>query len=129
MTKYYQNPIRFSSVRRRKVEAEFSGGSITGNGGILLLSEVDRQLGLTRALSRCLGDVRRQASCAHGLQGLFRQRLYALALGHEDLNDHGDTHELCHIAEPYHGAAFYDLLNRVLPDWPKRKIQLEKRRS
>ncbi len=47
MTKCYPNPIRFSSVKRRKVEAAFSGGAITGNEGIPLLAEVDRQLGLT----------------------------------------------------------------------------------
>ena len=47
MTKCYPNPIRFSSVKRRKVEAAFSGDAITGNEGIPLLAEVDRQLGLT----------------------------------------------------------------------------------
>ena len=54
VTKYSPNPIRFSSVKRRKVEAEFSGGAITGNGGIPLLAEVDRQLGLTCSMSRHL---------------------------------------------------------------------------
>ncbi len=43
--------------------------------------------------------------------------------------DYVITHELCHIAEPHHGPDFYDLLNRVLPDWPKRKIRLEERMS
>ncbi len=52
MTKCYLNTIYFSSVQRRKVEAEFSGGAIIGNGGISLLAEMDRQLGLTRSLSR-----------------------------------------------------------------------------
>ena len=55
MTKCYQNPIRFSSVQRRKVKATFSGGAITGNGGIPLLAEVDRQLGLTHSVSKYLG--------------------------------------------------------------------------
>ena len=63
MTKCYPNPIRFSSVQRRKVEAAFSGGAITGNGGIALLAEVDRQWGLTRSVSKYLRDARRQASC------------------------------------------------------------------
>ena len=62
MTQCDPDPIRFSSVQRRKVEAEFSSGAITGNGGIPLLAEVDRQLGLTRSVSRYLGDSRRQAS-------------------------------------------------------------------
>ena len=61
MTRCYPNPIHFSSVQCRKVEAEFSGGAITGNGGIPLLAEVDQQLGLTRSVSKYLGDARRQA--------------------------------------------------------------------
>ena len=43
-----------------------------------------------------------------------------------DAIDYVITHELCHIAEPHHGPAFFDLLNRVLPDWPKRKERLER---
>ena len=55
MTKCYPNPIRFSSVRRRRVEVAFSGGAIIGNGGIPLLAEVDQQLGLTCSVSKYLG--------------------------------------------------------------------------
>jgi len=43
-----------------------------------------------------------------------------------DAIDYVITHELCHIAEPHHGAAFYDLLDRVLPDWERRKRRLER---
>ena len=88
MTNCAPGVVRFPAVKRRRVEAEFSGGDITGNGGIALLSQVDRRLGLTRAVAQRLDDPRRQASCGHGLEDLLRQRLYALALGHEDLNDH-----------------------------------------
>ena len=87
--------LQFPSVKRRKVEADFSGGDITGNGGIALLSTVDRRLGLTRAVAGCLDDSRRQASCEHSLSDLLRRRVYALAQGHEDLNDHGELrHDL-----------------------------------
>ena len=55
MIQCYPNSIFFSSVQRRKMEAAFSGGAITGNGGIPLLAEVGRQLGLTRLMSRHLG--------------------------------------------------------------------------
>ena len=90
MTQCYPKPIRFSSVKRRKVEADFSGGAISSNGGIQLLAQVDRRLGLTRSLAWLLGDSRRQSSCNHRLSSLLSQRIYALALGHEDLNDHGE---------------------------------------
>ena len=66
---------------------DFSGGSISGNGGIGLLSEVDRRLGLSRSVARSLTDSRRQASCGHRLESLLKQRIYALTLGYEDLND------------------------------------------
>ncbi len=90
MTECYPEPIRFSSVKRRKVEADFSGGAISSNGGIQLLAQVDRRPGLTESVARSLEDSRRQASCDHRLVDLLRQRVYALALGHEDLNDHGE---------------------------------------
>ncbi len=54
MTHSYLNSIRFSSVQRCKVETAFSGGAITGNEGIPMLAEVDRQLGLTRSVLRHL---------------------------------------------------------------------------
>ena len=95
MTECYRTPLQFPSVKRRKVEADFSGGDITGNGGVTLLSRVDRRLGLTRAVAGCLDDSRRQASCGHRLSELLSQRVYALALGHEDLNDHRELrHDL-----------------------------------
>jgi len=87
--------FQFSSVKRRKVEADFSGGDITSNAGILLLSEVDRKIGLSRSVAKTMGDDRRKASCEHSVEELLKQRIYALALGYEDLNDHKELrHDL-----------------------------------
>jgi len=95
VTECYQTPLQFPSVKRRRVEADFSGGDITSNAGIGLLAEVDRQIGLTRSVGRSLADPRRRASCDHSLGDLLRQRIYGLALGYEDLNDHGELrHDL-----------------------------------
>ena len=88
MTECYQTPISFSSVKRRRVELEFSGGNITSNAGIVLLSKVDQQIGLSQQIAQVIGDERRQASCEHSIEALIRQRVYGLALGYEDLNDH-----------------------------------------
>ena len=88
MTKCYQSSIEFPSVKRRKVQADFTGGDITSNAGITLLARVDQKLGLTQAVAGALGDTRRGASCNHSLVELLKQRIYALALGYEDLNDH-----------------------------------------
>ena len=62
------------------VEARFDGGDITSDGGVLLTR--------SDTIARTLSDPRRQASCDHDVPGLVRQRLYAIALGYEDLNDH-----------------------------------------
>jgi hypothetical protein len=95
VTECYQSSLQFPSVKRRKVEADFSGGDITSNGGIPLLAQIDRTMGLTRSVARALQDTRRRASCGHSLEELLKQRIYALGLGYEDLNDHGELrHDL-----------------------------------
>ena len=93
VTVCYQTSLEFPSVKRRKVEANFSGGDITSNGGIGLLAQVDKQMGLSRSVAKALADTRRQASCNYSLQELLKQRIYALALGYEDLNDHTELRQ------------------------------------
>ena len=88
MTLCYQNAIEFPRVRRRVVEARFNAGELTSDGGSLLLRQADRHLGLTDAVARAPEDPRRRASCLHDVGSLLRQRVYAVALGYEDLNDH-----------------------------------------
>lgn len=88
MTKCYQRTVQFPRVNRRNVEANFAGGEITTDGGVLLLRQADRLVGLSAAVAAALPDPRRQASCDHDGKRLLQQRLYAIALGYEDLNDH-----------------------------------------
>jgi hypothetical protein len=88
VTECYQRSWSFGRVSRRRVEADFSGGEITSDGGVLLLREADRKIGLTQAMGRALVDPRRRKSCEHGFTTLLRQRVYALALGYEDVCDH-----------------------------------------
>ncbi len=80
--------IEFPTCRKRVVEADFAGGEVTSNGGLLLLREVDRRLGLSASVARGLEDQRRRGKVRHRFVDMVRQRCYALALGHEDLNDH-----------------------------------------
>ena len=93
MTECTQEPFDFPACQRRRVEARFEGGEITSDGGVLLLRQADRRLGLSEAMAKVLEDARRRASCRHTLLNLVRQRLYALALGYEDLNDHQQLRE------------------------------------
>jgi hypothetical protein len=88
VTECTQTTWDFPVCKRRGVQASFDGGEITSDGGVLLLRQVDRVLGLTEAVAQALGDGRRQASCWHDGVSLLRQRVYGLALGYDDLNDH-----------------------------------------
>jgi hypothetical protein len=83
-----QEEIRFPSFDRRKIEAGFTGGDVSSDGGVMLLREADRRLGLTKALSGMLLDPRDPLLITHPQEDLLRQRIYGLAAGYEDLNDH-----------------------------------------
>jgi hypothetical protein len=78
----------FHDLGRRRVQADFSGGHLSSDGGVLLLRQVNRGLGLTGHLAQCFYDLRKQEYVDHSVQELLDQRLYGLALGYEDLNDH-----------------------------------------
>jgi hypothetical protein len=78
----------FPACRKRRVEARFDGGEVTSNGGALLLRSTDRVLGLTRSVAAKLLDGRQRGKVRHGLKDMLCQRVFAIALGYEDLNDH-----------------------------------------
>lgn len=88
MTNCTQTRFDFPALKRRKVQAEFSGGDITSDGGVLLLRQVDKRLGLMEAINKVIHDPRDPRYIAHSQLSLLRQRVYGLCLGYEDLNDH-----------------------------------------
>lgn len=88
MTKCTTKQIEFPALKRRRITCEFSGGNVSSDGGSLLLRQVDRQIGLLSEVAKNLSDSRRQKSCDHSLESMLRQRVYGIALGYEDLNDH-----------------------------------------
>ena len=73
--------IKFTSCKRRKVHANFGGGEITSDAGVMLLSEADKKLKLTERIAAKLTDPRCAGKCDHSLLDLLRQRIYAIALG------------------------------------------------
>jgi hypothetical protein len=81
-------PLLFTDLGSRQVVADFSGGTLSTDAGALLLRQVDRNLGLTHALAQCFDDARQQVWVEHSVEQMLAQRLYGLALGYEDLNDH-----------------------------------------
>lgn len=80
--------LEFHALGRRDVIGRFDGGRITSDGGGLLLREVDKRLGLLDRLAGCFSDYRNPLSVEHSVHALVSQRVYGLALGYEDLNDH-----------------------------------------
>ena len=88
MTECTRQTLRFSRLKRQQIVADFDGGRLTSDGGALLLREVDRRSGLTRALVDCITDPRDPAKITHDLRTLLAQRIFGIALGYEDLNDH-----------------------------------------
>jgi hypothetical protein len=80
--------LEFPALKRKKIHAQFSGGDITSDGGVLLLRQVDKQLGLLESVDRVLHDPRNPELIIHSQLSLLRQRIYGLCQGYEDLNDH-----------------------------------------
>jgi len=88
MTVCNTKQLEFSICKGRKIKGQFSGGDITSDGGVMLLSQIDKKLHLTKRLSLVINDPRVKKRCDHSTLSLLRQRIYGLCLGYEDLNDH-----------------------------------------
>ena len=88
MTDCTASAVEFSKLARRKLQVNFGGGAVSSDGGLLLLREVDRRLKLTERVAAVLHDPRDPDLITHPLVDLLRQRIYGIAQGYEDLNDH-----------------------------------------
>jgi hypothetical protein len=89
MTKCIEPRMVFASPGgKREAVAEFNGGTISSDGGALLLHAADQKLNLLSRFSQCFLDGRDQTRVEHSVEQLIRQRVHGLALGYEDLNDH-----------------------------------------
>ena len=80
----------FASVERRCVVAGFDGGAITSDAGALLLAATDRRIRLMERFAACFVDRRHPGRVEHAVRTLVGQRVFAIALGYEDINDHDD---------------------------------------
>ncbi len=80
--------LTFQGVAGREVVARFDGGTLTSDGGAVLLRDVDRATNLLGQFAACFTDHRDPTRVTHPVAALVRQRVYGLALGYEDLNDH-----------------------------------------
>jgi Transposase DDE domain group 1 len=82
-----QPVLAFPLLSKKPVAVDFSGGNLSSDGGLLLLAQLDRQIGLTERTAACLAEWRLSSRVQHSLLDLLRQRLYQIACGYEDCND------------------------------------------
>lgn len=87
-TECIQTTFHFEELGNRQVVAQFNGGTISTDAGGLLLREVEHGRGILNQFSRCFIDYRNQDEIEHTVEELISQRVYGIALGYEDLNDH-----------------------------------------
>lgn len=83
-----QRIFSFDNHFNRAVETDFSGGHLSSDGGALLLRQIDNKNGISEAFSKCFTDRRDLRYCDHSVRELAAQRMFGIALGYEDLNDH-----------------------------------------
>ncbi len=88
MIKCNTKQINFSPIKSKRIEYSFTGGNITSDGGVILLRQVDKKLKLTEQATDCIPDKRNPNYVTYSTLEMLRQRVYGIALGYEDLNDH-----------------------------------------
>ncbi len=88
MTECTQTSFSFAGHGRRQVVARFDGGTISSDGGGVLLRQLEQRSGIVRQFAACFRDHRQPAQIEHSVRQLVSQRVYGLVLGYEDLNDH-----------------------------------------
>ncbi len=90
MTHCNKDTIEFKALGKRSVVANFNGGTITSDAGALLLDKTEQAIGLLHRAAKCFVDHRDPDLVEHTVEQLIRQRVFGLALGYEDLNDHDE---------------------------------------
>jgi len=80
--------LEFHTLGRRAVVGKFDGGRITSDGGGVLLREVEQRFHIMKRFSDCFIDHRNPELIEHTVESLLKQRIFGIALGYEDLNDH-----------------------------------------
>lgn len=88
MTECNQSRFGFEGLGRREIVARFDGGTISSDGGAFLLRQTEKRLNLLPRLAQCFLDGRNPARIEHTVLEMVSQRVYGLALGYEDINDH-----------------------------------------
>lgn len=89
-TECIQGSFEFQGLGSRRVEADFTGGQLSTDGGTIVLREIEGRHGTIRRLAKCFTDLRTPELIEHEVEALLGQRIYGLCAGYEDLNDHDE---------------------------------------
>jgi hypothetical protein len=87
-TQCIQEQMALQQLGHREVIGRFDGGKISSDAGGVLLREVEKRFGILKRFSTCFRDYRDPQRIEHSVESLIGQRIYGIALGYEDLNDH-----------------------------------------
>ena len=85
--------FNLSDFGKKQVEVKFTAEQISHDGGLLLLNEVEKQIGLIEGLAGCINDPRHQGYVHHSIGSMLRQRIMQIAAGYEDANDCNDLRD------------------------------------
>ncbi len=88
MTNCTTRSFEFPIVKGRKTIVNFDGGSVSSDGGLLLVAQIDKKIGLMKAIAKVIPDNRDQVKIKHSIREMLSQRVFGLCQGYEDLNDH-----------------------------------------
>ena len=124
MTECKQSEFEFASHFSRRVTADFEGGAHTSDGGLVLLREVAEKLRLMPRLGRCFRDWRAPERLRNTVEEMLGQRIFALAAGYEDLNDHDELRQ-----DPLLAAPAEIVLDLDVTDTPLHGRQQARRRK
>ncbi|MCG8671611.1 MAG: IS1380 family transposase [Pseudomonadales bacterium] len=109
--------LKYQGLFNREIVSDFCGGQITSDGGGLLLREINLGRGIINGFSKCFKDYRNRNQIDHSVEDLVGQRVYGLALGYEDLNDHDDLR-----VDPLLAV----LVGKASPDGGDRRLSKDK---
>lgn len=91
----------FGRINNRNTEVSFDGEDLSTDGGLILIDEIDKKMGLIKKIASTIHDARDADRVTHTVENMMRQRVYALISGHEDINDHQTIKE-----DPLYQALF-----------------------
>ena len=120
-TNVIPNQLNFGSLKGRKVIADFSGGRITSDAGIVLLAELDKKLKVTARFAECFRDYRDLSYVDYSVHKLLAQRVYGIVLGYEDVTTRAFTAcpAPCSGLNRTEALASYAALKDTAPHAPK----------